>query len=169
MVKKRDIWPDPSPKPPIAGVRIIPMKMDHIDEIVRIENESFPTPWTRDAFEYDLTSNNFAHYWVLVKGKEIIGYSGIWMMGTIAHLTTICIVKEYCGNGLGEWLLLKTMKYGEKLGALRFTLEVREKNDHAIRLYEKTGFRAVGKRENYYQEIGEDALVMWTGNPPFEG
>ncbi|MCX6645274.1 MAG: ribosomal protein S18-alanine N-acetyltransferase [bacterium] len=169
MKNIRDIWPDPSLKPPVKGVKMIAMSMDHLDKIVRIENESFPTPWTRDAFEYDLTSNHFAYYWELVKADEILGYSGIWLMGTIAHLTTICIVKEYCGMGLGEWLLLKTMKFGEELGALRFTLEVRETNDPAIFLYKKNGYRIVGRRENYYQEIGEDALVMWTGKPPYEG
>lgn len=169
MAEKRDFWPDPPDSPPIEGIELISMRMDHLDEIMGIENDTFPTPWTRKAFEYDLTSNELAHYWELVKGNEIVGYAGIWLVGSIAHLTTICVTKDYFGKGLGEWLLLSTMKLGEELGAMRYTLEVREFNDRAIKLYERCGYRIVGRRENYYSEIDEDALVMWTGKPPYEG
>ena len=44
------------------------------------------------------------------------------------------------------------------------TLEVRESNSKAISLYEKFGFKSLGKRKNYYQDNGEDALIMWTNN-----
>ena len=43
----------------------------------------------------------------------------------------------------------------------RYTLEVRESNDGAISLYERFGFRAAGVRRRYYQDNGEDALMMW--------
>jgi [ribosomal protein S18]-alanine N-acetyltransferase len=43
----------------------------------------------------------------------------------------------------------------------RFTLEVRRSNTGAIRLYEREGFRAAGMRRSYYQDNGEDAVVMW--------
>jgi ribosomal-protein-alanine N-acetyltransferase len=43
----------------------------------------------------------------------------------------------------------------------RFTLEVRRSNTVAIHLYEREGFRAAGMRRRYYQDNGEDALVMW--------
>jgi [ribosomal protein S18]-alanine N-acetyltransferase len=166
--EKRDFWPAPSSEPPIKGVELVPMRMDQLEDILVIERDSFPTPWSMDAFEYDLTQNDMAHYWVLVKDGEIIGYSGVWIIGNIAHLTTIAVCESFRGNDLGRWLLLTTMKYAGELGARRFTLEVRESNDPAIKLYESAGFRYVGRRENYYSEIGEDALVMWTGSPPYE-
>jgi ribosomal-protein-alanine N-acetyltransferase len=43
----------------------------------------------------------------------------------------------------------------------RYTLEVRESNAGAIALYERFGFRAAGMRRRYYQDNGEDALIMW--------
>lgn len=162
----RDPWPDPPVKP--EGLTLVPMEMDHVDTIVEIENESFPIPWTRAAFEYDLSQNKLANYWTLMQGDEIIGYVGIWLFDRIAHLTTICLREQFRGMGTGEWLLLETMRLGSDLGTQRFTLEVRESNEVAIKLYEKVGFRIVGRREKYYKEIGEDALVMWTGGPPFE-
>jgi ribosomal-protein-alanine N-acetyltransferase len=167
--QNRDYWPDVDPEPPVDGVEIVPMEIKHLDEVVKIERVSFLTPWSRSAFEFDLNENNLARYWVLLKNGKIIGYSGIWLVGRIAHVTTICIVKKWRGKNLGEWLLLKTMSMGAEEGARRYTLEVRETNEEAIRLYEKVGYHTVGRRPNYYQEIGEDALVMWTGEPPYEG
>lgn len=166
--RKRDYWPDPSKSPPVSHVKLIPMEMNHVDKVLKIERDSFPTPWSVDAFEYDLTENQLAHYWVTLIRKEIVGYSGIWLVGNIAHLTTLCIEKDSRRLGLGKWLLLKTMQMGAELGAQRYTLEVRESNEAAIKLYEGVGYRTVGRRPNYYQEIGEDALVMWTGDPPYE-
>ena len=164
---RRDYWPEPPDDIPVDGIEIIPMRLDQLDEIVLLENESFPTPWSREAFEYDLTQNSLAHYWCLVRDGEIIGYGGIWLVGNIAHVTTICVRKGDRGNELGKWFLLKIMETGLKLGALRFTLEVSETNDVALALYKSVGFREVGRRVNYYQEVGEDALVMWTGEPPY--
>jgi len=142
--------------------------MDQVDEIVVLEIASFPVPWSREAFEYDLTKNILAHYWSLTKDEKIIGYSGIWLVGNIAHITTICVSGDNRGIGLGKWFLLKVMEMASELGAMRFTLEVSEKNEAALSLYKAVGFSEVGRRENYYQEIGEDALVMWTGKPPYE-
>jgi ribosomal-protein-alanine N-acetyltransferase len=164
----RDWWQEPPDSPP-EDVLLVPMTLDHLDDILEIEEASFPAPWSREAFEYDITRNPLAHYWSLVKGDEIIGYAGIWLIDRIAHLTTMCVREGYRGTGLGKWLLLEVMKLGGEMGAERFTLEVRRSNVRAIKLYESAGYRIVGVREKYYTEIGEDALVMWTGSPPFEG
>lgn len=165
---ERDRWPDPPKSPPVAGLEIVPMRLEHVDTVLRIEEESFPIPWTRAAFHHDLTANDLAHYWTLLRDGEIIGYSGIWLLHRIAHLTTICIQEKHRGIGLGKWFLLETMRMGAELGAGRFTLEVRESNKSAVELYANVGYRVVGRRKNYYREIGEDALVMWTGGPPYE-
>lgn len=166
---KCDWWPDPPAAAPLPGLKLAPMKMDQIDEILEIEIASFPVPWRREAFEYDLTKNDLGHYWTLFLDGKTIGYAGFWLIDTIAHLTTIAIRLEYRGRGIGRWLLLETMKRGADMGARRFTLEVRESNVKAINLYKETGYSVVGRREKYYQEINEDALIMWTGAPPYEG
>jgi [ribosomal protein S18]-alanine N-acetyltransferase len=168
-IRERDWWPDPLEHPPLEGVEIIPMVMAQVDEIIIIEKESFPIPWHREAFEYDLTKNPLAHYWTVTLDGVIIGYAGFWLIDRIAHLTTMCIKGAYRGKGLGKWLLLEVMKRGAEMDAERFTLEVRETNAIAIKLYMETGYRIVGSREKYYKEINEDALIMWTGAPPYEG
>ena len=57
-------------------------------------------------------------------------------------------------------LLLELLERVSDEGA-RFTLEVRTSNLAAIALYERFGFRAAGTRRRYYQDNGEDALIMW--------
>jgi ribosomal-protein-alanine N-acetyltransferase len=161
-----DPWPPP-PELKVDGVVLVEMEPGHVDRIVEIENESFPIPWEPEAFEHDIEGNELAHYWILEKDGEIIGYAGIWLIDTLAHLTTICIEQNHRGLGLGRWLLLEVMRLGADLGAKRFTLEVRESNDNAIKLYESVGYRVAGRREKYYKEINEDALVMWTGSEPY--
>ena len=47
----------------------------------------------------------------------------------------------------------------------RVTLEVRMSNRGAITMYERFGFTAEGHRRRYYQDNGEDALIMWWGEP----
>jgi ribosomal-protein-alanine N-acetyltransferase len=42
-------------------------------------------------------------------------------------------------------------------------------NAGAIRLYERFGFRAAGMRRRYYQDNGEDALIMWRTPATLEG
>lgn len=164
----KDPWPAPSETPPVSGIELVSMEMDQLDTIMAIERESFPIPWNREAFEHDISVNELASYWTVLKDGEIIGYSGIWIMDRIAHLTTICLREAFRGIGLGKWLLLETMRRGGELGAERFTLEVRESNEIAVSLYEKVGYRVVGRRHEYYKEIGEDALVMWTGGSTLE-
>ena len=163
-----DWWPKP-PDPPAADLQIVPMTIDQIDEILVIENACFPVPWHREAFEYDLLKNKLGHYWTLLQNGTIIGHAGFWLVDHIAHLTTMCVSEENQGRGIGRWLLLEVMKMGSDLGALRFTLEVRESNERAIKLYEAVGYRIAGRRIGYYAEIHEDALIMWTGGPPYEG
>jgi ribosomal-protein-alanine N-acetyltransferase len=63
-------------------------------------------------------------------------------------------------RGLASALLAELYERAGEDGA-RFTLEVRPSNTVAIHLYEREGFRAAGMRRRYYQDNGEDALVMW--------
>lgn len=168
VIQKKDYWPEP-PDISIDGLELIPMTLEQVDTIVLIEEASFPIPWSREAFYKDLTSNPLATYKTLLRDGKIIGYAGFWLIDRIAHLTTICLMDDQRGIGLGRWLLLEMMRIGAESGAERFTLEVRESNTPAINLYKSIGYREVGRREQYYREIGEDALIMWTGDPPFEG
>lgn len=141
--------------------RLRPMRLDDIKQIVEIEHEVFPTPWTEEAFYNEIVSNNFAHYVVLAQGEHVIGYGGLWTIIDEAHVTNIAVRKAYQGKQYGRKLLSALVAHAMALGMKEITLEVRVSNHIAQRLYESFNFRSVGVRKGYYTDNSEDALIMW--------
>lgn len=137
------------------------MQLSDIEQVCEIEKEAFPTPWTAEAFYSELTSNLFAHYIVIEKEGELIGYGGMWKIIDEAHITNIAIRKSYQGNKLGEKLLQYLQHAAIEAGMKRMTLEVRVSNTVAQNLYHKLGFYKVGTRKGYYTDNNEDAYIMW--------
>nr|WP_229758000.1 ribosomal protein S18-alanine N-acetyltransferase [Paenibacillus marchantiophytorum] len=141
------------------------MNAADIPYICEIEEEAFTTPWTKGAFENELTNNQFAHYMIMDIEGEVAGYGGMWLIMEEAHVTNIAVRNTYRGRKLGERLIRELMKTAAFLGAIRMTLEVRASNDVAQNLYEKVGFRSVGVRKGYYTDNREDAVIMWVDLP----
>lgn len=141
------------------------MRMEDIPFICEIEQEAFTTPWTKGAFENELTNNQFAHYMIMDIDGEVAGYGGMWLIMEEAHVTNVAVRDTYRGRKLGERLLQELMKTAAFLGAIRMTLEVRASNYVAQNLYEKVGFRSVGVRRGYYTDNREDAVIMWADLP----
>jgi len=137
------------------------MKEEDIDQILKIEELSFATPWTRQSFENELNLNQFAVYLVLEKEGQIVGYCGMWLIVDEAHITNIAVLPEFRGQKLGEGILRMIMEVAKKRGAKSMTLEVRVSNTVAQSLYRKLGFMNGGIRKNYYTDNYENALVMW--------
>jgi ribosomal-protein-alanine N-acetyltransferase len=91
----------------------------------------------------------------------IVGYAGIWLNVSEAHITTIAVAPEYRGRGVGELLLNHLIEEALALNSEMLTLEVRVSNTVAQKLYLKYGFRPAGTRPRYYTDNNEDALLMW--------
>lgn len=138
-----------------------PMTIHDIEQILIIEQSSFATPWSREAFYNELVNNQFANYIVMLDGVRVIGYCGMWNVIDESHITNVAVLPEYRGKKLGEALMLKAMEVSKRLGAASMTLEVRVSNVVAQRLYKKLGFLPGGIRKRYYTDNLEDALVMW--------
>ena len=92
----------------------------------------------------------------------VLGYVSIWKMGSDAHITAIAVDETYQQRGIGELLLIGTIISSLELGLECVTLEVRESNSVAQKLYTKYGFERVGIRKRYYRDNNEDALIMTT-------
>ncbi|WP_051074215.1 ribosomal protein S18-alanine N-acetyltransferase [Effusibacillus pohliae] len=137
------------------------MQLSDIDRILEIERQSFSAPWSRAAFERELTGNHFAKYIVVEVDGRVVGHAGMWIIVDEAHITNIAIDPAYRGRKLGENLLRQMMALAVWNGARRMTLEVRVSNQTAQNLYRKLGFRGCGIRKNYYSDNQEDALIMW--------
>lgn len=141
------------------GIRRATIK--DLNLICEVEKESFSTPWSKEAFKRELTTNRFAHYFVIEWGSQIVGYAGMWIILDEAHVTNVAIVPKVRGLKLGELLMRHLMVSAKLLGAHSMTLEVRVSNHIAQNLYRKLNFEERGIRKNYYADTMEDALIMW--------
>ncbi|SMP67263.1 ribosomal protein S18-alanine N-acetyltransferase [Anoxynatronum buryatiense] len=131
-----------------------------IPGVIDIEKASFTTPWTHHAFRLEL-KNQLAVYRVAVVAGKIAAYGGMWLIIDEAHVTNVAVHPGHRGQHWGENIMHVLMADACSRGLLRMTLEVRKSNDPAIALYRKLGFRMSGIRPGYYQDTGEDALIMW--------
>jgi [ribosomal protein S18]-alanine N-acetyltransferase len=92
----------------------------------------------------------------------IAGYVGIWFQGNEGHITEIAVREKLRGQGIGELLLIGSLRAAIEYGSSVVTLEARVSNFIAQRLYEKYGFKSAGIRKGYYSDNREDAVIMTT-------
>ena len=141
------------------------MTMADVDGVAAVEAATFPTPWSRDAFASEM-KNAAARYLVAEKDGRIIGYAGAWIIIDESHITNIAVLSDYRGQGIGRALTAGLMQYLSNLGAAYATLEVRKSNAVAQNLYVSLGFIKLGVRKRYYEDNGEDALIMVCDHMP---
>ncbi len=144
----------------MAEFRIRRMTTDDLDAVVAIEEATFAHPWTRRDYEGELTRNRAARYLVAEKDGEAVGFAGAWIILDESHITNIAVAEAHRRQGIGEAVTRALLQYLSDLGAVYATLEVRESNAAAQRMYERLGFIRVGRRKRYYEDNGEDALLM---------
>ena len=143
---------------------IAPMVLDDIPEILKIEERSFVSTWPPNAFVNELRDNKLAHYFTGRLDGRIVAYGGIWVILEDSHVTTIAVHPDVRGQRLGEEMLVHLLDQAIERDASWVTLEVRESNEVAQKLYRKYGFTIVSTRRGYYSDNNESALVMWAGN-----
>lgn len=145
------------------NVEIVPLKESHVEEISKINSLSFHTPWSKESILKEL-DNKFARYVVASIDGRVIGYGGVWLIVDEGHITNIAVHPEYRGIGVGDMLVDSIIEICNLEDIDGVTLEVRESNTPARRLYEKHGFIDEAKRKGYYQDTKEDAIIMWNRN-----
>ncbi len=138
-----------------------PMTVEDLDGVMSVEFDSFLTPWSRSAFEEELTQNRLARYIVAEEDGNIVGYAGTWLVINEAHVTNVAVSGQHRREGIGRFLMEKLMELARDSGMDSMTLEVRVTNDAARHLYQQMGFVEAGIRKNYYSETKEDALILW--------
>jgi ribosomal-protein-alanine N-acetyltransferase len=158
---KADVRPAPgNPR----RLEITKMTLDDIPAVLAIESLSFQSAWPPNAFINELRDNKLAHYFVGRLDGAIVAYGGIWVILEDSHVTTIAVHPDRRGQRLGEEILVYLLDEAIRREASWITLEVRETNDVAQKLYRKYGFTVVSTRKGYYSDNNESALVMWAGN-----
>ena len=135
-------------------------RMFDVAAVYKIEREAFTTPWSFDSLFADICLNSSTVYLVAEKAGETVAYGGMWVIFGECHITNIAVKKQARGQGLGTRLLNELIDIARKAEAELMSLEVRQSNEGAIRLYEKAGFHKIGIRNKYYQNLVENAYIM---------
>ena len=153
--------------------------------VLGIERRVFPTPWSLAMFVLELSKQTGICLAAVERGARarvprqpgngervsdglLVGYLICSRYDTVWHIMNIAVDVHRQRGGLASRLLAELYARVDDDDA-RFTLEVRRSNAIAIHLYEREGFRAAGMRRRYYQDNGEDALVMWRTPATREG
>lgn len=145
----------------MAEFSIREMRSDDITAVMHVDEVCFSSPWSREIYEQEMEKNEFAYYFVMEESGKVVGYAGLWIVEDDAQITNIALLPEYRGYKIGEKLFGFSMQFAMKQGASRLSLEVRESNIIAQKLYRKFGLVPGGVRKRYYPDNNEDAIVMW--------
>ncbi len=135
-----------------------------IPEVEAIEGASFEAGWTATAFKREMETNRLARY-VVVREPErgdMVGFAGLWLVVDEAHVVTVAVRPDQRRNGYGRLLVHGLLGLARAEGMANATLECRESNEPARRLYREYGFYEVGRRQRYYADNNEDAVIMTT-------
>ena len=155
-----------------------PLTSELLPAVVELDRLCFGGLWSIDAYQREIDSPNsdlLSLSFVIdhdsaatdkdqkTKGNKqiLLGLGCLWAILEEAHITILAVHPEYRHQGLGQALLLGLLKSAVNRHLEWATLEVRSSNQPALSLYQKFGFREVGRRRRYYQDTGEDALILW--------
>ncbi len=148
-------------------VEIRRLSYPDLPQVTAIERRVFPTPWSLAMFVLELSKQSGICLAAVMQGR-LVGYLICSRYDMVWHVMNVAVDAGHQRRGLASAMLAELYRQVGDPRA-RFTLEVRPSNAVAIHLYEREGFRAAGMRRRYYQDNGEDALVMWRTPATLEG
>lgn len=140
-----------------------PMRWWDIEPVMVLEHTLFgPEAWSDTMFWSELAEHTTRSYVVAVDdADQVLGYAGLCAYPPHeAYVQTIAVAPSAQRKGLGTRLLIDMVTESRRRGCRHLDLEVRADNMVAIGLYQRHGFRNIGRRRGYYQPSGTDALVM---------
>lgn len=138
---------------------IRPMLEADLPQVEVIEKNCFSLPWSEKSFrDACMAPDNI--YLVCEMQKEIAGYCGLWTVLGEGNITNMAVDSRFRQQGIGAALMGEMEKRGRRRSVDIFFLEVRESNKAARNLYEKMGYRDIGRRKRFYERPVEDAIVM---------
>ena len=146
----------------VSALEVTRMRRRHLRGVMAIERQVYARPWSPNLFATEIADPENRCYLVARQHKEIVGYGGLICYGDEAHITNVAVDPMHQRHSIATRLLVELIAHGIEMGARAVSLEVRVTNWAAQRIYARFGFRPVGIRRNYYQEVHEDALIMWT-------
>ncbi|MGI8661080.1 MAG: ribosomal protein S18-alanine N-acetyltransferase [Thermoleophilaceae bacterium] len=138
---------------------IRPLAYADLPQVVAIERRAFTTPWSLAMFVLELSKPSGICLACVRRGR-LEGYLICSRYDTVWHVMNVAIDDRLRRRGTASALLERLFATADRPGE-QYTLEVRTSNAAAIRLYERFGFHAAGRRRGYYHDNREDAVIMW--------
>ena len=145
--------------------RLRKMAEKDLEQVIAIDQVSFPKPWPKNSFLFEIKNNPVARLWVAETQVDqetwkISGMIVLWMIVDEVHIGTIAVHPDYRRLGIGTRLIKHSLRALQMEGAKSVYLEVRQSNTGAQALYKKFGFVISGVRKKYYVDNDEDALLL---------
>jgi ribosomal-protein-alanine N-acetyltransferase len=145
-----------------AAAAVEPASLRDAPRLAELHGASFHRGWGEGEFETMLTERNTLVHRLRI-GRKVIGFAVSRLAADEAEILSIAVAASHRGRGLSRNLLLTHLGHLAGRGVRTVFLEVEENNQPARRLYERSGFTVVGRRERYYRHpSGEqlNALLM---------
>jgi len=130
-----------------------------LDDVLDIEEQCFRNAWDMNCFLGELAAP-LSHCVVCCDQGQVVAYSVYRVVVDESHLLNVAVAPSHRGKGLGKTMMHRLMEDSRFLGAHVLWLEVRPSNQVARQLYKSLGFRQVDRRPRYYEDNGEDALIL---------
>ena len=139
--------------------KLVPMDRSHLAGVAELERMCFSPPWNEAMLEEELYNDTAS--FIVAEGEDgsVLGYAGLHVILDEGYIDNVAVRPSCRRMGLGDKLLDVFIRFGQANLAF-LTLEVRPSNTPAVALYEKNGFKEVGRRPNYYDDPKEDALLL---------
>ena len=138
------------------------MNETNVEGIAELEKENFSDGWSLKSLKEEINNPDAFYYAVRDdENNKIVAAAGMIVSIDTADIMNVSVKEEYRRKGLASILLEALFEEGKKRGVKDFTLEVRENNHAARKLYEKKGFVFEGIRPNFYSNPAEGAAIYW--------
>ena len=131
----------------------------HVEALERLEKQCFSVPWTEEQLRASLPDDMHV-FLIAEENGKLLGYVGMMHVLDEGYISNVAVAPEARRRGVAGALIRELLRRAEEKELSYVTLEVRESNAAAIALYERCGFRSVGRRKQYYEAPREDALLM---------
>lgn len=149
----------------LSDLTISPLTPLSVPELVRIENESSPAPWSARLFEEEFRCGYSTVLGAHREGR-LVGFLVYHEVADEHHILNIAVEKASRRCGIATALLRHLIESPAEAPIDMVTLEVRTSNVAAQALYRQFGFKEVGCRPGYYADNQEDAILMTRRNKP---
>ena len=134
------------------------MELKHLETIKDTLYSEFDNFWTISTLKNEL--ENLNTYYIIAKiDEEIVGFGGLNQILDEMQLNYIVTKKNKRNLGIASKILDNLISFANTKNITSITLEVNEKNLIAIKLYKKFGFKQIGLRKKYYNNI-DNAILM---------